>query len=129
MGSQKPRLPIRRENKMKVKMSISTKRQKTKARKVYLLRFLAGLCPKCGGQRTGTWITCIKCLDTAREYRKSIPVSVYSTNNQRYRKKCRSNGQCPICGTDNPGKFIHCKKCRDKGNERQIRYLINKYSS
>ena len=103
-----------------------TAKKKRWHQKRYSNRLRNGLCPICGGKRTGEWITCESCLAKHRVYQKTRPPGYSTKGINEYRKRCRKAGICYGCGVslreDNHKK---CEKCREKDNKRNAkRYAL-----
>ena len=106
-----------------------TAKKKRWHQKRYEGRLQSGLCPICGGKRTGDWITCITCREKSRLYSKALPPEVRQKSINRYRIKCRKRGICYGCGGYiGLGKYKRCEPCREKDRnahmERYIRLAI-----
>lgn len=83
-------------------------------RRRYLGRLRAGLCPVCGGGRTGIWIVCIECRDKCNERRRSLSLADKRGAINRYRARCRRNGICYGCGREVLEDYKKCDVCRLK---------------
>ena len=101
---------------MQKKKKTYTAKKKRWHQKRYQTRFENGLCPMCGGKRTGEWIICAVCLEKARDSRaKNRTLEGNRRTTNRYRAKCRKEGICYGCGREiGVGEYTRCPACRDK---------------
>ncbi len=102
------------------KKQIYTARKKRWHQRRYRTRFANGLCPQCGEERMGDWITCETCREKGRlrkQKKCSLPATLKANREyiNRYRKKCRKEGICYGCGNYiGLGGHTRCVACRDK---------------
>lgn len=81
----------------------------------YSNRLQNGVCPICGGKRTGGWIVCETCREKSRVYSKSMSPEARERTINRYRDRCRKRGICYGCGRYiGLGKYKRCEGCREK---------------
>lgn len=110
-----------------VKIKTYTVKKKKWAAKRYKKRLQDGLCPMCGGLRTGEWITCEKCLAKARAYRKTKTRNRLKANRyaNQFRNTCREEGICYGCGNYiGLGKYKKCERCREKDNKAKVEHYV-----
>jgi len=110
---------------VRIRKQVYTAKKKRWSRNRYERRFQNGLCPLCGGKRTGEWITCITCREKLVARAKARPEAKKETNRKaiiKYRIKCRKQGICYGCG-----RYVGlegyklCEGCRKKNRDASRR--------
>jgi len=96
-------------------VQVYTAKKKRWHQRRYENRFRQGLCPICGGKRTGEWIVCEACREKSRVKSKALMPEARRMSTNKYRARCRKGGICYGCGRwIGLGRYKRCEDCREK---------------
>lgn len=92
----------------------------------YEKRRAAGLCPECGKIKSARYVSCYKCRQKRRRYRRKR-----LADNPRLRRthktyhRRRAAGLCPECGGKRDTNYLVCSTCLDKRRERRLKRIAD----
>ena len=103
---------------MVVKLTKSSRNAILKRRRYYDL-LSKGMCPSCGRERSGGWITCEVCRAKKRLYQSKLTRSTLNVYAKTCRENRRRHGLCTVCGSSREDtEYSICASCRTSRAKR-----------